>query len=133
VTPAVLDTNVLISALLFDGPPAQLVSAWQSSRFRPVVSAPILEEYYRVLAYPKFALTVEEIHVLIEEIFLPYAETVRVKNTFAKVGRDPDDAKFVECALSGNVPWVVSGDADLLELRQIESVRIVHSAQPAEP
>jgi putative PIN family toxin of toxin-antitoxin system len=54
---AVLDTNVVISALLFSGPPSQLVSAWQSSRLRPAMSAQILNEYVRVLAYPEFELT----------------------------------------------------------------------------
>ncbi|MBX3330039.1 MAG: putative toxin-antitoxin system toxin component, PIN family [Nitrospira sp.] len=68
---AVLDTNVVISALLFSGPPSQLVSAWQSSRLRPVVSAPILDEYIRVLAYPKFELTTTEIRSLIGEELLP--------------------------------------------------------------
>ncbi|WP_369974240.1 putative toxin-antitoxin system toxin component, PIN family [Nitrospira sp. ND1] len=43
---AVLDTNVVVSALLFSGSPSRLISAWQSGRLRPVVSAPILDELY---------------------------------------------------------------------------------------
>jgi predicted nucleic acid-binding protein len=39
--------------------------------------------------------------------------------------RDPDDAKFVACAVEASVPWIVSGDADLLDLGRVESVRIV--------
>ncbi len=75
---AVLDTNVLISALLFTGSPSRLVPAWQASRFRPILSADILEEYLQVLAYPKFGLTAAEIRGLIEEEMLPFVETVRV-------------------------------------------------------
>ena len=95
---AVLDTNVVISALLFSGPPSQLVSAWQSSRFRPVVSAPVLDEYIQVLAYPKFKLSDAEIRNLVEEELLPFIETVKVPPLIAPKVRDPDDAKFITCA-----------------------------------
>lgn len=122
---AVLDTNVLISALLFAGPPSRLVPAWQAARFTPVLSADIFDEYLRVLAYPKFDLASSEIRGLLEEVLLPYVETVRVPAASVKQLRDPDDAKFINCALAADVRWLVSGDADLLVLRQIESVQIV--------
>lgn len=122
---AVLDTNVLVSGLLFTGTPSRLVSAWQASLLRPVVSAEILNEYLRVLAYPKFKLTTAEIRNLIEEELLPFVETIRVRPSTVKLLRDPDDAKFLDCALAARVQWLVSGDADLLELQRVESVRIV--------
>jgi putative PIN family toxin of toxin-antitoxin system len=122
---AVLDTNVLISALLFEGLPSRLVPAWRSSSFRPALSPSILAEYLRVLAYPKFHLTPDDIQGLLEEEILPFFETVRVRSSPTKVGRDPDDAKFVACALEASVPWIVSGDSDLLDLGRVESVRIV--------
>jgi hypothetical protein len=122
---AVLDTNVVISALLFSGPPSQLVSAWQSSRLRPVISAPILDEYIRVLAYPKFKLTSAEIHGLIEEELLPFTETVKVIPSAVSKVRDPDDAKFITCATTADVQWLVSGDDDLLSLHRVKSVEIV--------
>ena len=92
---AVLDTNVVVSALLFSGPPSQLVPAWQSGRLQPVLSAPILDEYIRVLAYPKFKLTSAEIRGLIEEALLPFIETVRTSPSVIPKLRDPDDAKFI--------------------------------------
>lgn len=122
---AVLDTNVIISALLFSGPPSQLVSAWQSNRLRPVVSAPVLDEYIRVLAYPKFDLTPAEIRSLIEEDLLPFIETVKVRPSAAPAVRDPDDAKFITCATAAGVRWLVSGDDDLLSLHQVQSVVII--------
>lgn len=122
---AVLDTNVVISGLLFSGPPCQLVSAWQSSRLRPAVSAPILDEYIRVLAYLKFELTSTEIRSLIEEELLPFIETVKVRPLVAPVVRDQDDAKFITCATAAGVHWLVSGDDDLLSLHHIHSVEIV--------
>ncbi len=122
---AVLDTNVLISGLLFRGPPSRLVSAWQAARFHPVLSPGVLDEYVRVLAYPKFRLSPSEIRSVLEDELLPFVETVQVKTVRKGLTRDPDDAKFIDCALDGAVPWLVSGDADLLDLRRVESVQIV--------
>jgi putative PIN family toxin of toxin-antitoxin system len=122
---AVLDTNVLVSALLFSGLPARLVPAWQASRFHPVISSPILDEYLRTLAYPKFRLTPGDIRALAEEAILPFFETARIKVPPFTMIRDPDDAKFVECALAASVPWIVSGDSDLLDLGRVESVQII--------
>lgn len=122
---AVLDTNVLVSALLFSGPPSQLVPAWQGGRLCPVVSAEILEEYVRVLAYSKFKLTGSEILSLIEEDVLPFVDTVRAKPISVPTLRDPDDMKSLACAVSARVHWLVSGDDDLLSIGKVESVEIV--------
>ena len=122
---AVLDTNVLVSALLFTGPPSQLVPAWQSGRLRPVLSAEILEEYLRVLAYRKFKLTDDEIHGLIEEDLLPFVDTVRTTPVTVPSLRDPDDLKFIACAKAAKVRWLVSGDDDLLSLGTVGSIEIV--------
>lgn len=125
---AVLDTNVVISALLFSGPPSQFVPAWQSGRLRPIMSARIFDEYLRVLAYPKFKLTPAEIRGLIEEELLPFIETVQSPPLPIANLRDPDDSKFVDCALAANVRWLVSGDDDLLSLKRVQSVEIVSVA-----
>ena len=122
---AVLDTNVVISALLFSGAPSQLVPAWQASRLRPVVSAQILDEYIRVLAYPKFKLTPVEIRGLVEEELLPFIETVNVTPSAIPKLRDPDDAKFISCAVTAGVHWLVSGDDDLLSLHRVKSIEII--------
>ena len=125
---AVLDTNVIVSALLFSGPPSQLVSAWQSGRLRPVVSALVLNEYVRVLAYPKFKLTKAEIRGLLEEELLPFIETVTAPPTNIPNIRDPDDAKFITCAVAADVRWLVSGDDDLLSLQRVQSVEMLSVA-----
>ena len=97
-------------------PGGRLIPAWQASRFQPVLSSAIFDEYLRTLAYPKFGLTPAEIRALAEEEILPFFETVDLKVAPFKMLRDPDDAKFVECALAASVPWIVSGDSDLLGL-----------------
>jgi len=121
----VLDTNTLVSALLFGGTASRLVPWWQSGRVTPLVSRPILEEYLRVLAYPKFRLTEEEVRGVIEEEVLPFTETVTRPRRVLVPCRDPHDKKFLECAVGGRARFLITGDQDLLELRRYVRVSIV--------
>lgn len=74
-----------------------------------------MTEYLRVFAYPKFQLSDQEIRPLIEEELLPFVETIRVRRRLAVVRRDPDDDKFLECAVAGRAQYLVTGDRDLRE------------------
>src|SRR5574337_424337 len=112
----VLDTNTLISALLFSGTASRLVPLWQSRRITILLSGAILQEYLRVLTYPKFRLSNQEVRGLIEEELLPFVETVSVRKRLTAVRRDPDDTKFLECAVVGRAEYLVTGDQDLFEL-----------------
>ena len=126
---AVLDTNVLVSALRFEGVCTELTVLWQHQRFTPVVSSEILEEYARVLAYAKFHLTEAEIQVFIEEDFLPYAEVVRVTHVPRAVPADSSDDKFLACAVAGHATHVVSGDTHLLALGRHRGIPILTPRQ----
>ena len=126
---AVLDTNVILSALLFGDRMGGLVMAWQTGRFQLLLSRAILEEVLRVLAYPKFQLTEGEIRGLLEEELVPSAETVIVRRHPVIRLRDPDDLAVVACALTGPARYLVTGDADLLSL---ERIRRVETIRPAE-
>lgn len=121
----VLDTNTLISALLFSGTASRLVPLWQSRRITVLVSKEILQEYLRVLAYPKFQLGDQEIRALVEEELLPFAETIRVRRRLAVVRRDPEDDKFLECAVAGRAEYLVTGDRDLRELGSYRGITIL--------
>ncbi len=114
----VLDTNVVLSALVFGGGQAgQLRQAWQAGAFVPLVSAVTVQELMRVLAYPKFALTRAEQDELLAD-FLPYAQTVRMPQPPPPVPecRDPLDVPFLQLAMAGRAQRLVSGDKDLLVL-----------------
>ena len=121
----VLDTNTVISALLFSGTASRLVSLWQSRRTTVLVSREILKEYLRVLTYPKFQLSDQEIQPLVEEGLLPFVETVRVRRRLTVVRRDPDDDKFLECAVAGHAGYVVTGDRDLRDLDSFRGITIL--------
>ena len=127
---AVLDTNVLLSALLFPGITSRLVDLWQSGRMTCLVSRTILEEYLRALAYPKFNLTDKEVRALVEEEFLPFAETVSTASSRnVPFPKDPDDRKFLECAVAGTAGYLLTGDKALLAFKRVRRTQILTEAE----
>lgn len=114
----VLDTNVVLSALVFRGGLAgRLRGAWQAERFRPLASAATVQELLRVLAYPKFGLSVDEQQELLAD-YLPYTSVVRIPDSPADVPacRDPHDRPFLALPAAGRAHLLVTGDNDLLSL-----------------
>jgi len=126
---AVLDTNALVSALLFGGRPGLLTSLWESGQVVPLLSKDVLLEYARVLGYPMFALKPEDIKGLIEEHVLPFAEMVLVDETPAIVQEDPADDKFLALAVTGRADFLISGDKHLLALKRYRGVDILTPRQ----
>lgn len=131
----VLDTNVLLSALLFrTGRLIWLRAAWMEARILPLVSRETAEELLRVLAYPKFRSTPDERNNLLAD-YLPWCETVAVPPTYSaeiERCRDPDDRKFLALALVGKADALITGDADLLALADAFPLRICTPAAFAE-
>lgn len=128
---AVCDTNVVVSALVFAGSQlSQVRGAWQAGALVPLVSKSTAEELIRVLNYPKFRLTPDELSILLED-YLPYTESVKVANAdFSEVKcRDPDDQKFLDLAIAAKADWLITGDPDFLELSQQTWVRILQPSQ----
>jgi putative PIN family toxin of toxin-antitoxin system len=125
----VLDTNVLISSLLFRGEASRIVALWQKGKIVPLISKETFDELRAVLEYPKFSLSRAEIQSIIEDEILPFFEVVEVQENVRGVCRDPDDDKFISCAVSGEADWIVSGDKDLSDLAKYQSVRIIHVSE----
>lgn len=114
----VLDTNVVLSALIFTGGrSARVRSGWQSGRFLPLASAATASELILVLGYPKFRLSAEEQDQLLGDI-VPWFEVVKVPEPPPAVAacRDPFDLPFLQLAVAGKARAIVSGDRDLLSL-----------------
>jgi putative PIN family toxin of toxin-antitoxin system len=114
----VLDTNVVLSALVFhDGAAGQVRQAWQRGLLLPLASMATAQELVRVLAYPKFGLSSEEQEELLAD-YLPYAVTVRIPQPPPTVPncRDMLDLPFMHLAVAGNAQVLVTGDRDLLAI-----------------
>jgi len=115
----VLDTNVVLSALLFSsGRLVWVRHAWQRQRIQPLVCKETVNELLRVLAYPKFTLTAEDQEDLLADFF-PYTDVVELPSPWPTlpVSRDENDQVFVVLAHAGKADALVTGDADILTLR----------------
>ena len=125
ISRVVLDTNVLVSALLFGGSLDILVTGWKRRDFIPVFSKATFAEFASVLTYPRFSLTDPEINTIIEDEVLPYFDVVEIKEEINGVCRDPKDDIFLSCAIAARADAIVSGDKDLLELANFRGIPII--------
>lgn len=121
----VIDTNLIVSALLFGGVTSKIIEHFESGIFKPIISKEIVREYITVLAYPKFSLEEAEINLLINEYILRYAEIAKPKKLKISGSLDKDDNKFLECAVAGRADALLSGDQHLLRLKVFEEIPIV--------
>jgi uncharacterized protein len=125
----VLDANVFVSAYIHpEGTPGQIVQSFlRDGSFALVLSEPIIAEVLEALAYPKVlkaarskiepALWFEDLVVLSQLV----GDDVAVP----RLSADPDDDQYIACAVAGRATFIVTGDPDLLAVRQHEGVRIV--------
>lgn len=125
----VLDTNVLLSALLFHaGSLSWLRQAWQAEHIRPLASRDTTAELIRVLAYPEFRLSAEDRESLLGD-YLPWCGAVTVpKRIKVPACRDPFDRPFLELVLAAKAGALLTGDKDLLALARTFAVPILTPA-----
>lgn len=125
----VIDTNVIVSAILFGGIPGELISLWKSGHIQPLASKDIIDEYIKVLTYPKFDLSEKEINYILYNEILPYFEIVTLKPGRAIIQVDPSDDKFLHCAKAAKASVIISGDRHLLSLKSYGKIRILTPSQ----
>lgn len=116
---AVLDTNIVLSALIFGrGRLAPIRRAWQQASFRPLASRDSAAELIRALGYPKFRLSDIEREELLAD-YLPHCTVVKIpaRPPVVPLCRDPFDLPFLQLAVQGRANFLVTGDRDLLELQ----------------
>jgi len=129
VTRAVLDTNVLVSAFINNyGPSRHIFKAWHQGKFELVTSLPCLQELDQVLRRPrlqrKYKLGDDDIYRYI--LFLAtQATVVPAPRKATPICQDPDDDKFLLCALVGKAQVIVSGDPHLLEMNGVWDIAVV--------
>ena len=123
---AVLDTNVLISAVISTGTPHDVLAAGFEGEYQIVVSVATLTEFREtLLKYPdRFHMDEEDVQTEVETVRY-FAEFVNPKEDIEAVEDDPDDDKFLEAALAGNVDYLVSGDKHLLDLDSFRGIEII--------
>ena len=125
----VIDTNVLISALLFGGTPGKLIPLWQKHVIKPMASKEIIDEYLRVLTYPKFELDETEINFILYREILPYFDIIDTPDDQPIIAKDTADDKFIHCALAGKAKYIITGDQHLLALKVYKGNQILSTSE----
>lgn len=124
----VLDTNVVVSALFWDGKPLEVMALALGGDVRLYASAALLAELRVTLAKPKLVKALEAsgrstaYHV---DAYRRLVTLTRRAPAQGEWSRDPDDDHVIACALASRADFLVTGDGDLLSLGTVEGVRIV--------
>jgi putative PIN family toxin of toxin-antitoxin system len=121
---AVIDTNVIISGVLFGGEPGRVLLLAAQGDFEFLISDAILNELTGVLQRPKFKLPLSYVEQLRMELSHS-ARLIVTHSSIRAVKADLDDNRILECAVDGKASYIVTGDSDLLDLRTFRKIRIV--------
>jgi putative PIN family toxin of toxin-antitoxin system len=123
----VLDTNVLISATLWNGCSKRILERVENQKIDLLISEDILEEYVETMNYDEIKQKIKnkslEINYSIDKIRL----LSKIINIISKLNicTDPDNNKILECAVDGNVDYIITYDKHLLVLKEFNKIKIV--------
>ena len=119
----VIDTNVIASAVFFGGKPYQLLRYIMEGRVNGVASKEIVDEYEEIVLRLKRKYPAVSTMIPFKDILSRF-EIIRVSSDI-HVSRDPDDDKFISCAVDGKCIYIVSGDNDLLSVGNYGNIEIL--------
>ena len=122
----VVDTNVIISAVGFGGNPRKILNLVVKQYIIAVTSLPSIAELEEVV-YKKFPLLAESYPILAKQLEQKF-NMVRPNKTLY-ILKDADDNKVLEAAVAGDCDYIITGDKELLDLGQFETIKIVTAAQ----
>ena len=128
----VVDTNVLVSAALWQGTPGRVIALAGDQEIQLFTSRVLLDELAATLGKKKLAKYVAATGLTADQLqanFRRIASLVKSRQFDAQVSRDADDDAVLSCALAARADLIVSGDDDLLVLKHFEGVPIVTVAQ----
>lgn len=126
-----VDTNVLVSGLLWHGPPHALIEAIREGKLQLVASPALLAELADVIGRPKFASILARAATTRERLLAEIgelAELIEPAPLTAPVCRDPDDDALIALAIAAQAEVIVTGDDDLLALGGHSGIRIIGPA-----
>ncbi|MDO5441908.1 MAG: putative toxin-antitoxin system toxin component, PIN family [Bacillota bacterium] len=119
----VVDTNVVISGVFFGGAPAEVLKAIVASDVTACATAEIIEEYLEIVD----EMITRKQGSINKNMLMPLINSLEIiePRSSIKISRDPDDDKFIECAKDSKALYIVSGDKDLLVLKEYEDIQII--------
>jgi len=120
----VLDANIFVSSFFWGGNPRTVLERVISKKDELFISKEILSEIEDVIKRPKFHAENKKIDYIIKSIE-EIANIISVKNKIKNGSRDKNDNMYLECAIEGNVDYIISGDTHLLEMKQYKKIKII--------
>jgi len=128
----VLDTNTLISAFFWEGNEAELLRKIEQGKARLYITSDILSEIEQVIKRSKFNDVMGKANLTPDQIIqkiVSFSHLVIAPQLNIKVCRDEKDNKLLECAQSAKASYLVSGDDDLLSLKEYEKIPIIRASE----
>ncbi len=123
----VIDTNVYISAIFWGGKPRLVVDMGRNKQIMIFASSEIEEEISEKLK-KKFKLPKDEVNQLLFD-FSSFISPVKVTKKYQVITDDPDDDKFIECAMECGADYIISGDTHLLNLKEYSGIKIINASE----
>jgi len=124
----VLDANIFISAYIWHGNPETILDRIVVGKDALFFTDKIIGELDEIIKRPKFNRHKEQIDYIVGDI-KKYGKKVAVSPKYRIKGvcRDPGDDKYIECALAAGADYIISGDRDLLDIKEYGGVKIVNA------
>lgn len=120
----VLDTNIFISGIHWNGPSEKVIRSWLEKKFILISSVPIIEELVRILQSFKKPLTPEEIEWW-KNLICDFSIIVEPTERLDLVKAHPDDNKFFEAAVAGDAQYIITQDHHLLRICDFQGIRVL--------
>ena len=120
----VLDSNIFVSSFFWKGNPRKIFDRVTNGLDELYITDKILREIATVMSREKFDVDINEIEDYIK-IIESYSIKLFPQNIEEEISRDKDDNKILQCGFEGNVDFIISGDGDLLVLKNYKGIKIV--------
>ena len=119
----VIDTNVLISGVFFGGFPRKVLNAVITEKITACATTEIINEYEEII---QEMIDRKQGHIN-KNILQPLVQLMHIIKPVSniKISRDSDDDKFIGCAIDAHALYIVSGDKDLLVIKEYENIQII--------
>ena len=123
----VIDTNIYISAIFWNGKPREVIDLGRDGKITIFTSLDIENEIVGKLK-TTFKLAEEDVNQILLD-FSTFTLPIRINKQLIVVQDDPDDNKFIECAVECRANYIISGDRRLLNLKEYEGIKLIKSSE----
>jgi len=120
----VLDSNILVSSFYWAGNPRKVFDRVTNGLDELYITGEIIKEIISVMSREKFDTRIEEINEYIK-IIESYSIKMLSQNVPQNISRDKSDDKILQCGLDGNVEFIITGDNDLLVIKEYNKIKIL--------